>query len=106
VTVTVALVVLAPTLSVATAVNAYVPAIAGVQLVLYGLVVSVAIADPFDRNTTELTVPSLSAASAVKVTTVPGATDKPLAGAVTLTVGALLGGVTVMTTATDVVVAP
>ena len=55
---------------------------------------------------TDAIVPSESLAFAETVIAAPEANDAPLAGAVKLTVGGLLGAVTVIVTAADVVVAP
>ena len=67
---------------------------------------SVTINPPFTKNETELTVPSLSLAFAASVNVVPAGIEVPLAGAVSATVGGLLGSVMLTATAADVVVAP
>lgn len=93
VTATFAEVVVAPRLSVATAVSTYEPATVGVQEILYGAVESVPIEtgafEPFaTKNWTLAIEPSVSAAVAVTVVATPTPTVAPPAGAVTLTVGA------------------
>jgi hypothetical protein len=69
-----------------------VPGDAGVQVALYGLVVSVEITVVPERNSTLLTDPgwppiAISAAVAVIVTLCPGRTAAPFKGDVRLTVG-------------------
>jgi hypothetical protein len=73
---------------------------------LNGLVESLPIGVAPAKNATDATVPSESLAFADTVIAVPEANEAPLAGDVRLTVGALLGAVTVIPTAADVVVAP
>ena len=70
---------------------------------LYGLAESVPIGVAPAKNCTWLTVPSESLAFADTVIAAPAANDAPLAGAVRLTVGAVL---TVIVTGAEVVVPP
>ena len=60
-------VVVAPSLSVATAVSVYEPAATLLHVTLYGLVVSVPIGWPFAKKSTDVTVPPLSPAVALIV---------------------------------------
>src|SRR5579862_9870591 len=99
-------VVVALWLSVATAVSVWLPPVAGVQLMLYGLVESMPIDVAPSKNWTWVTVPSESAAFADTVMATPDANEAPLDGDVMLTVGGVFVVVTVTVTAVDVVVAP
>ena len=73
---------------------------------LYGLVVAVPIGVAPAKKATDATDPFESLAVADTVIAAPEANEAPLAGAERLTVGGVLGEVTVIPTAAEVVVAP
>ena len=86
---TAALLVVAPWSSVATAVSACVPAVLGVQEKVKGAAVSTFSDVAPSKNSTRVTLPSLSAAVAVSVIALP---TVPFAAADRATLGAWLAG--------------
>jgi hypothetical protein len=85
--VTVAEVVRAPSLSVATAVSEYVPVATEDHVAVYGAAVSEPISVVPEKKSTRAMVPSLSLAAAANGTFPPAVTIDPLAGDVNATIG-------------------
>ena len=105
VTLTAELVAWLPEVSVAIAVSENVPVVLGENVAVYGNAASVPSETPFAKNCTLAIVPVVAVAVAVTVVDELTAREEPVAGAVTLTVGAL-PPVTVTVLVDDVVVAP
>ncbi len=96
----------APSSSVACALNVWTPTAALVHVTVKGADEASPIFPPDAKNSTLLTVPSVSDAAAVTAMAAGAVNDAPAEGAVIDTVGAAFGADTVMATGADTVSAP